>query len=104
MPGVNVDNLHSLEELESRTDLNTTKEDRFDIRRKKDFDTYLALLRKTVPEYKNLSTTNLINKLEELVKSSDSATKKQIITITSETGGALDLAKIMQALTTRLGQ
>lgn len=104
MPGVNVDNLHSLEELESRTGLNTTKEDRFDIRRKKDFDTYLALLRKTVPEYKNLSTTNLINKLEELVKSSDSATKKQIITITSETGGALDLAKIMQALTTRLGQ
>ena len=61
-------------------------------------------MRKTVPEYKNLSTTNLITKLEELVKSSDSAIKKQVITVTSETGGALDLASIIQALTTRLGQ
>lgn len=104
IPGINIESLHNLKQLETRTGFTTAKENRFDIRRKKDFDTYIALLRKTVPEYKNLSTTNLITKLEELVKSSDSAIKKQIITVTSETGGALDLASIIQALTARLGQ
>ena len=101
--GVDVNALTNLEELEKTTNAER-KEDRFDIRRKADFDKYINLIRQALGKTERFSLKSIIAILEDYIKTSEAATRKQLITLSSESGSALDLTKILQTGVIKMGQ
>ena len=66
--------------------------EKFDIRRKEHFQKYISLIKEALNTTKTLPS--LMKELNQLLRFSEANARKQTITITSETGAALDLHTI----------
>ena len=91
-----ISELIALETDDAKIHLEDQKEERFDIRNQKHFTAYIELIKKALNMHSNTSLETVMERLETVLKTSEAYDRQELITITSEHGGALDLSRSLK--------